>query len=301
MNSLVSDESSVLAFLMRFGFLIVLLYSCLAFSQGKEVDSTPQLQIEKNQESQLPSFFTGFLQNTTESFQGSNLYFHLAAVAVTPGIIATGIDASVYDHFKHSPNGWAWPGAVLASGAGAAVASGWLYLSNDKKSIGASYAILHATVITAIYIRTLKLITGRSHPTKTNPATSREQSESFDFGGFNFKTGYGWPSGHMSHTVAVMSALSNYYPEKKWIRNLGYILAGYMLYTVSAHDYGQMHWFSDGVAGALIGYAIGTTVGKNMKMIFEDESQTDQLNAFHFEWLPVVDKHYMGLNVQIQY
>jgi hypothetical protein len=57
----------------------------------------------------------------------------------------------------------------------------------------------------------------------------------------------------------------------------------YMLAMVSAEHQGQFHWFSDGVAGGLMGYAIGRTVGRNMRAhvsgekIIEEKKSVDVL------------------------
>jgi len=242
-----------------------------------------------------PTLFGGFGKNVGDSFTGTNLLLHGAAFASTALIINRGYDARVRDTFRHSKNEAAFPGAVLGSGLGALGAATWLYYSrdsaNDRENMGGIFAIAQASLITVSYIILLKFTTGRAHPTNNWPLSSQEQSEQFQFGFLrNGLTAYGWPSGHVSHTVAVTSALAHYYPDKTWLKWFGIGLSSYMLYTVSAYDSGQMHWFSDGVAGAFMGYAIGSTVGKN----FRSEINGSPEVASTISLIPMITSNHYG-------
>ncbi|MBX9768146.1 MAG: phosphatase PAP2 family protein, partial [Bdellovibrionales bacterium] len=203
----------------------------------------------------------------------------------------------VYDHFRQAENPWAWPGAVIGSGVGALAAGGWLYYqglsSGDKEAVGAAFAIAQASVITLGYVAFLKVTTGRAHPTNSWHLSPQEQSEQFQFGFLrNGITAYGWPSGHVSHTVAVTSALAYYYPDKPWLAWMAVGLSSYMLYTVVAHNSGQMHWFSDGIAGAFMGYAIGSTVGKNFRAA---KSESETPSPSEASWFPMIGPGTIGI------
>lgn len=248
---------------------------------------------EPDESDDHPKLFQGFFKNIADSFTGSNAYLHLAGAASTPLLIRTGVDANIYSTFRNRPNLESFPGAIIGSGAAALVSGIYLYSRDEKREVGAAFAIAQAALITGVYIKTLKMITGRAHPTNTSPLTAQEQSEQFEFGSMQVKNGYGWPSGHVSHTVAVMSALTNYYPEKQWLKWLGLGLSSYMLYTVVSFDHGQMHWFSDGVAGAFMGYSIGSTVGKN----FRSQIDGPQIQIPDSTWTPVFGPNYIGLRI----
>jgi hypothetical protein len=216
-------------------------------------------------------------------------------VGSTELLIKSGFDAQVFDNFRQTTNDAAWPGAVIGSGAAALVSGVWLYYSSkssgNKETLGASFVIAQASLITVSYVIFLKAFTGRAHPSNRSPLSSRDQSEDFKFGFTKPLTGYGWPSGHVSHTVAVTSALAYYYPTKRWLKWLSAGLSSYMLYTVSAFDSGQMHWFSDGVAGAFMGYAIGSSVGKNFRQ--QIDQSAPQTSALQF--LPVIGSNYVAM------
>jgi hypothetical protein len=245
--------------------------------------------------------FDGFWQNVGSSFSGTNLLYHGAGFASTSLIVETGFDAKVYDTFRHSPNNLSWPGAVLGSGAGALVAGSWLYFSgqNNKnnKNVGAAFVIAQASIITVSYVSLVKITTGRARPTNTSSLSSQEQSRERQSALFRGGVSYGWPSGHVSHTTAVSSALAHYYPEHPWLRWMSVGLVSYMLYTVSAHDSAQMHWFSDGVAGAFSGYAIGSSVGKNSRQKIEGGREESSA----LTWLPVLGPRNVGAMAAYQF
>jgi len=54
---------------------------------------------------------------------------------------------------------------------------------------------------------------------------------------------WGWPSGHTSSTMAVVSALTSFYPHKTWLKVVGYSYVAYMMLGVSSVNRGGMHWF----------------------------------------------------------
>lgn len=243
-----------------------------------------------------PGPFEGFLKNTKDSFTGSNTYLHLSAVAVTPLLIVTGVDGKVNEAFdEQNSNDIYRPGAIggvlapVLLGAPLFIHS---QVKDDHETLRASYAVLHSTVITLGYVSLLKGLTGRPEPDNSKPESSQEQSEEFNFGFLKRGINYGWPSGHMATTMALASTMTHYYPEKIWVKWVGYGASAYMFGVVIAHHQSQYHWFSDAVAGALIGYAIGSTVGSNFR-----DAQNEEKAAL----MPILDKERSGIQVVWKY
>jgi membrane-associated phospholipid phosphatase len=233
------------------GVLLVflLLFSCLSY--GDE---------------QGPKLFDGFWKNTKESFT-ENWGWHLTAIGVTPILIETGVDAGVHTTFEESDVNWFLP----------AVSAGYLlpFISipmyaegraeNSKRLTGAAFAVAQTSIIALSTVSILKTFTGRPAPNSRSNVSAQKQSEEFNFGFLNRGIYDGWPSGHMATITSIASSMIHYYPEQEWIKYLGYSSMGYTLLAVSAEHRGQFHWFSDGVAGGLMGWAIGKTVGNNMR------------------------------------
>lgn len=72
-------------------------------------------------------------------------------------------------------------------------------------------------------------------------------------------TNLSFPSGHTTTAFAVASALSTYYRDKKEVGVILYTLAGVTAWS-RIHD--NEHWFSDVMAGAVLGYFVGRTVAR---------------------------------------
>jgi membrane-associated phospholipid phosphatase len=63
-------------------------------------------------------------------------------------------------------------------------------------------------------------------------------------------------------TTATLASLMNYYPDQWWIKIAGFL---FIAYTIAGMVMTQGHWMSDNIAGFLMGYAIGSTVGKSFR------------------------------------
>lgn len=268
-------------------FLALLICLCLPFS-GHARDAEPKL-------------FEGFWDEVGASFSGGNLLYHLGGIAATPLLIKGGVDATVHDAVKHDRNLYMFPGAVLGSGVVAAAIAYPLYRSGkqngDVESLGAAFVIVDATVITLATATVLKFVTARTPPDIHTQRTTQELSEEFSFGFGRRGIFTGWPSGHVSHTVAVTSALAHYYPDKSWVKWTGLALSAYTVVTVSTFRSGQMHWFSDAVAGGLMGYAIGSTVGQKSRARIEGREVVSEAVS----WTPVVTPEFKGISLSFQF
>jgi len=230
------------------------------------------------------NLFGNFGSNILDSFRGNNIYFHLSAAAATAIILDQGIDYDVEHYFnEHSEYGpWARPvvftGEYLPFIAGGSLFA-YAKLKNDREVLGASFAVLQASLIEFMYNSALKAVTGRPNPDWRHVADMDSLSRTFRFGFLRGGVFWGWPSGHTAATMAVVSALTSYYPGKTWLKVAGFGLVGYTMFGVSANNRGGMHWFSDAVAGALMSYAVGSTVGKYYRNAYSGEMGSSSLQT----------------------
>jgi membrane-associated phospholipid phosphatase len=247
-----------------------------------------------------PELFGDFWKNTKASFSKDKAYYHLAAIAATPLLIETGVDGKVHDSFKATDTAPFSP-AVVGGWIAPVILVAPIYaygkLKSDNKAVGASYALVQTSIITLTYISTLKALTGRHQPDNNSPHSSRRQSENFRFGFLNNGIDEGWPSGHLAITTALLTTLTHYYHEKLWLKWTMRATLAYMLLAVAGAEHGQMHWFSDEVAGALMGYAIGSTVGTNMRASFDGETS----NESYAKILPILGPKSSGIQVVWNY
>lgn len=230
------------------------------------------------------NLFGNFGNNILDSFRGGNIYLHLGAIASTAFLVTTDADYQV-EHFfnQHEEYGrWARPilytGQFLPFVAGGALFA-YAKIRNDNEALGASFAVIQASLIELMYNSALKAITGRANPDWRDNEDMESLSKTFRFGFLRGGIYWGWPSGHTASTMAVVSTLTNYYPDKLWLKIAGYGLVAYTMFGVSSVNRGGMHWFSDAVAGALMSYAIGSTVGKYYRRVYNSQNSAGTNSA----------------------
>ncbi len=211
--------------------------------------------------------------NILDSFRGDNIYLHLTAAASTFLLVAGGIDYDVEHYFNSNPDIGNYGKAVFITGQYLPFIVGGSLLmyagaSENKEVLGASFAVIQASIIELMYNTALKAITGRPGPDWRHNSDMESLSKTFRFGFLRGGVFWGWPSGHTAATMAVVSALTNYYPNSTWLKVAGFSLVAYTMFAVSSVNRGGMHWFSDAVAAALMSYAIGSTVGKYYRSVY---------------------------------
>lgn len=143
------------------------------------------------------------------------------------------------------------------------LASLWLYISGRKnKNTGrqiTGLAVGQAAILGWTISTFIKLFTGRIPPLNTVALVNN--SNEFQLGFYRGGWFNGWPSSHTTVAFAMAIALIQLYPNNKWIKIGAWAYALFIGIGVSTN----IHWLSDAVAGALIGYAIGRSVGFGFK------------------------------------
>jgi membrane-associated phospholipid phosphatase len=218
--------------------------------------------------------WTGLGPNALAMFSGSKAILHLSAVAGTLLIVQSGLDKNVHNYFARRPSFGtiSWPGVVTGS-IFPVILGGGLYLSgrsgNSRELTSAGSAVLQASLLAVSYSTFLKALTGRAHP---EPVVYEDNAagSTFHFGLLRGGVFWGWPSGHMLANTAAVTSLLTFYKDKTWLKVAGGAYLGYLFLSVVSLNRSSMHWFSDAVAGTLMGVAIGTTVGRDFRRRWED-------------------------------
>ncbi len=224
--------------------------------------------------------FTPFTQmgnNAAESFSGMNMLLHSSAIAATYMLVYSSADYRVHDYFsQHSEIDPYTVPAVYMGYTLPLLAGGGLYLSGKNsgsaETAAAGCAVLQASGIALAYSSLLKALTGRPNP---GSGDMKEESRRFRFGIARGGIHYGWPSGHLAVNTAAAASLMAFYPDNNSLKIIGGIYLAYLFISVSAHEGATMHWFSDVVAGTLIGLAIGPAVGKNFRQLYNGAASKD--------------------------
>ena len=213
--------------------------------------------------------FRGFLRglptNFLQVFTRRYLPWHVLAIALTAVCVLSGFDWWYFQHTR---------GALFLSLALPAAIIGWfvpiigsvgLYLWGEVRkradTMLAAVAVAQASILGLLVSSFYKVFTGRQQPEFYTYTSSLDVSRDFNFGILQHGVFWGWPSSHVAVAFAMVTALMLMYQDNKFIRYLAPLYALYIVIGVSI----SIHWFSDALAGAIIGTLIGVVVARSFR------------------------------------
>jgi len=219
----------------------------------------------------MSAFFYNLPKNVLKCFRGYNLLWHLLAIMLTYIIVTSSFD---WLYFKSSRStllhSILFPAVRLGSRVPIIAplllyASGkaWKNLKLAIKAGALGQSVLIGLLVASFY----KAFTGRVHPPRLLTQDAIDISRYFRFGFMRGGVFWGWPSSHTTIAFAMAVTLLMLYPKNGIIRYLAIFYALYIGFGVSI----SIHWFSDFVAGAIIGTVIGVVVGKNFSDYIKEE------------------------------
>lgn len=138
-------------------------------------------------------------------------------------------------------------------------------IKNDYRALQTSSQIVQASLAVGITCQLLKRVTGRESPfvaTASNgvwrPFTSLADYQK------HVPRHDAFPSGHLATMMATLVVLADNYPEKRWIKPVGYSL---MALTGLAMINNGVHWAGDYPLALGIGYIFGKMSVKMNRMV----------------------------------
>ena len=268
------------------GFLALWASTLSAFAQADSFKVSP---------------FTNLGSNIRHSFAGWNSLFHLGAVGATAGLIKSGTDCDVQQYFNsHEDLSAIFFPVAMTGGLVPIGTSIGLYargrISRNGEILGAGCALVQANALSFVKVSLLKAVTGRPYPDYWRCEDMDSLSRVFRWGFMRGGIFWGWPSGHANATMTTVSCLTNYYPDKLWLKIGGYAFAAYTMAGVAAVKNGNMHWFSDGLAGAMMGYAVGSTVGRSFRQCMDRGKKDNPRSGLKI--MPVFSGDYCGVALE---
>lgn len=154
----------------------------------------------------------------------------------------------------------------------------------DEKLQLTAMALTQTLMLTLAIQTPLKIITGRTWPgivdgwdSPLSVRSGRTDNYSGEFNWFNLDAVGGWPSGHTANAFAAAAAISKIYHDNTLLKILMFTYASLIGIGMSVYD----HWVSDVLSGALIGYAIGASVGNSFRRYIENK-EADNNISFYF-------------------
>ncbi len=218
--------------------------------------------------------FQNIDQNLIGSFTHNYGINHIIAASASYGLVNSGIDWKLRTYLKEN-DAIAYGGfpSVMLGGLTPLVVPFGLYYygkTHNRDDLRITALALGQAAILGLTVSSLyKTVTGRRPPDILDSDSDNDPDPNGDFSG-DFKYGFmnrgifdGWPSGHTTTAFAMATTLMELYPDSKSVKACSLIYASLVGLGVSTN----IHWFSDAVAGALIGYSIGKSVGRSFREV----------------------------------
>lgn len=240
-----------------------------------------QAQTEKNFKIvPFKTVFHEFGRNTVHSLTYNNGLNVAGGVVGTYALVKTGFDWE-WNRMATNNNKIAYSGmpSVIIGGLVPLLLPAGMYIYGRKKEDYrlqvTALALGQAALLGFGISSSIKAFTGRRAPEilDDGPIDNNDYSEDFRFGFWRRGAFDGWPSGHTMTAFAMGTCLWKLYPDNNWVKYGSFAYAGFIGLGISLN----IHWFSDFYAGALIGYAIGSTVGESFKKLLDSDEAASKV------------------------
>ena len=219
----------------------------------------------------MKKYFNTALQTIYSLYSGWNLFWQVLAFFLTYIISTSGFDAIYFKSTQgYKLQLFLFPAAIIGFLLPLLLPIIIYRIGRIKKNIFyiyTSYALAEAGILGLLISSIYKVFTGRPGPYGFDLInTVSEVSRVFRFGIYRGGAFQGWPSSHTAVAFAMSFALFTLYPKNKIIKYIAIIYAFYIGIGVSTN----IHWFSDFVAGAILGTLIGVSIGKQFIKLYID-------------------------------
>jgi membrane-associated phospholipid phosphatase len=138
-------------------------------------------------------------------------------------------------------------------------------IKDDYRALSTSSQLAEAFILMGVGTQLVKRITGRQDPSEATtpgghwhffPSFSQYQNNTPEYDAF--------PSGHLATLMSSITIFSENYPEKKWIKPIGYSLTALVGYAMINN---QVHWASDYPLALGMGYLCAKQVVKRNRQV----------------------------------
>ncbi len=209
--------------------------------------------------------FSHFFKNLAKCFTGLNLLWHALAILLTAILVTSGFDWHYFIATRGAVLHLLLHPAVRIGGRLPILLPLALYamgvLKRDPRVTRMADTLGQAVIMGLLVSSSYKAFTGRVHPPRGLARHFVDTSRVFHFGILRGGMFWGWPSSHTTIAFAMAVSLITLYPKKLVLRYAAICYALYIGIGVSI----TIHWFSDFVAGVIIGTVIGVVVGTSFR------------------------------------
>jgi membrane-associated phospholipid phosphatase len=208
-------------------------------------------------------FFFALKKTLIHIFSGKRLLVHVLAGILTYVIVMSGFDWFYFVTIQSSTVIRYLVPAIFIGGTVPMFVLPVLYLVlrllRKKQGTFMVWAIAQSAFLGWSISSFYKAFTGRIQPPRGDISSLIDSSRDWNFGFLEHGIFWGWPSSHTTVAFAMSFTCIALFPNNKKVFWSAIIYALYIGIGVTTH----IHWFSEFVAGALIGAVIGSAVGKH--------------------------------------
>lgn len=131
-------------------------------------------------------------------------------------------------------------------------------MKDDWRALQTGHQLAEGLLVTGFTTQVMKRVTGRETPR----AATADRGVWRMFPSFKdfqaHRTRYdAFPSGHLATCMMTLTVIAENYPEKKYIKPLGYTLLGALSFQMVNNG---VHWASDYPLGLAVGYGVGKAI-----------------------------------------
>lgn len=208
-------------------------------------------------------FLKDVIRSIANVFKGKNICWHFLAYVITYILVIEGFDWWFFGATRGElANILGWS-AGLTGFIVPLLIPLVLYIVGrivgSKNLKDSALGVVKAGMVAIAVIAIYKAFTGRIQPEFLTFVATTDISNQFNFGFMRHGIFWGWPSSHTGTAFAMSTYLTLWYREKKWI---GVLVIAYAIF-IGVGAAVSFHWFSDVIAGVIIGSLAGFVVYKN--------------------------------------
>lgn len=143
-------------------------------------------------------------------------------------------------------------------------------IHHDYRALSTASQLAETFILMGVGTQVLKRITGRQSPSNATesggnwhffPSFKNYQTQTPSYDAF--------PSGHLATLISTVTVLADNYPEKKYIRPVGYSITGLVALAMINNN---VHWVSDYPLAIALGYLCARQVVKRNRKTVETTS-----------------------------
>ncbi len=166
-------------------------------------------------------------------------------------------------------------------------------ISKDNRELQTASQLGEAILTTGIATQFLKHITGRESPyTTTVPRGVWRFFPNQKVYADHVPNHDAFPTGHLATAMATVTVIAENYPEKKFIRPVGYSLMGLLGFAMLNNG---VHWASDYPLGIALGYSFGKIAVNRGRVEVDSKKENQQsMNLQKFKFKPTFFPSYQS-------